>query len=231
MPEDPPPEVAAPSSTPEPAAAPISPPDGKKDNLLPKKTKLLPWEVEHVIPEPGKEGENLPWLLRPAWKVYAYAISTPRRRNFYVQFVRVVLVLGMVAIVTAVIYPELTNAGDPTLAQDPLTFVNTTLLPSHNTTAYCGIVDGGDEIEGNFSVLSPTNAPVIFDVLQQEPQNWSQGVAERLQVGSLPGATPNGPIDFPANYTDWYCFAFTNPNPFPVNLYVVMDYYSALPPV
>lgn len=215
---------ASPSSPPSP-----TPSSTKKvnDNLLPPKTKLHPWEVEHAIPEPGPGGENLPLVLRPAYRFYTYAIATPRRRNFYVQMVRAVLVLGMVLVVTAIIYPELTTTDVP--ATDPLTGTWTLKVPADNSTAISGLVDGDDVIAGNFTVLAPSGAPLVFDVLPAGSGTWQQMMGQNVYY--LPGQAPTGTVAFTAAYTDWYNFVWTNPTNATVTVYVDLNYLSSLPPV
>jgi hypothetical protein len=219
---------------PAPAGAPTEVPSSGKaaspaprDNLLPPKKKLHPWEVESAIPEPGDSGENLPLLLRPPYRFYRYAVSTPRRRNFYVQATRAVLIVGMVLVVTAIIYPELVTTDVP--ATDPLTNTWTLVIRPDNSSAVSGLVDGDDAISGNFTVLSPVGAQVAFDVLPSGSGTWQQDMGQNVYVPAIPpGSTAK--VFFSADYTDWYFFVFSNPNAYNVTVFVDFSYLSSLPP-
>lgn len=225
VPKSSPPPVPVPSQEPANTAAPALDPKPKPSST--PKRKLHPWEVDSPIPPP--EERPMPKFLLPVFRGYAWFISTPKRRKYWINFVRAVLVVGMMVAVTAEIYPELTNASSPTLAADPLTLTTSLAVHAENCSALSGFVNGDDVIQGNFSITGPAGGSVEFYVLNSSNNgNWISRIPNA--VWGLNGAVTNGQVDFTAAYSDYYTFLFINPNPSNETVYVVFNYLSSLPP-
>ena len=180
-------------------------------------------------PSPPASGEvQLPRWLRPSHQLFQWAISTPRRRNFFVKAVRAALIIGMVGLVTAVIYPELTNTAQP--APDPLTYTTTLLVAGDNSTGVTGMIDGDDMVTGNFSVTAPYGEAVLFSIIVDgpNPATWSQ----RMQnpVYELQGPASSAGFTYTAQYTSYYTFLWTTTGNATVHVYVDSSYLSSAPP-
>lgn len=191
------------------------------------KRKLLPWEVDSPFPPP--EQRPLPKPFEPLLKLYAWMTQTPKRRNFWVTFVRVVLIVGMVVAATAEIYPELTSASSPILDADPLTLINITVVHPDNCSAISGFVNGDDVIQGNFTVISPKGGALAFDILNSSTHGtWVSRLPNA--VWGINGEATSSQIDFTAAYSDYYTFLWVNPNPVNETVYIELNYLSSLPP-
>lgn len=188
--------------------------------------KLRAWEVDHPLAPPAPVPPKLPRWMRPFWRFYAYTVATPARRNFYVKTARIVLILGMVGLATALILPELTNASAPSAS--PLTWTGTIEVGPNQFRAVSNWVDGDDVIAGNYTVIHPPGAPVTFKVALNGTSNTNATFASPLWT--QPGEPSAATFDFTAAYTDWYSFVWTNPSNFTISIYVSMNYLSSAPP-
>ncbi|MDE1820291.1 MAG: hypothetical protein KGJ23_05870 [Euryarchaeota archaeon] len=186
---------------------------------------LPPAQGAQPAPPPAADAGSLPRPLRPLHGAFLWALSTPGRRGFYYNAMRLVMIVGMLGLVTAVILPEITNTAQP--APDPLTVAKWLSIAPHNTTGLSGRVDGDDVVAGNFTVASPHGQAVAFDVLPSGNGNWSERMSQNLYPMHPTGASP---VTFTAAYTDWYAFLWTNPSNSTVELYVDLSYLSSAPP-
>ena len=188
---------------------------------------MAPDDPASLLPEPAATPPpELPRVLRPGYRLFHRALATPGRRAFYVRAVRAIMVLGMVALVTAVILPELTNTAQP--APDPLTGVWTLRLSAYNSSAIAGLVDGDDVVAGNFTVLSPPGTAVLFDTLPPGNGTWGDRLGQAIYA--LSGLFFFYDLSFTEIYTAWYTFVWTNPYNATVEVYVALNYLSSAPP-
>lgn len=181
-----------------------------------------------VIPEPSPTPPaSLPRIFHPGYRLYRWSLSTPRRRSYWYKSLRALMVIGMLGLVSAILLPELTNTAQP--APDPLTTgpVKMTLAP-YNTSGPSGLVDGDDVVAGNWSVVSPTGAEVLFSVLPPGNSTWGQRLGQALYA--LPAPINSDGVSFTAAYTDWYFFVWTNPYNETVVIYYDLNYLSSAPP-
>lgn len=133
-----------------------------------------------------------------------------RRRRFRIhRALRITLVVcvavGLIGVMGWAIYTG------PPVAADPLTSAWTLPIGPGNFSFFSGAVTGGDYITGNFTVMSPPGALVVFEVFNTSAfLDFAHGAA-----GASPQDVPvnetSGLIDFAAEYSSTYYFVWINP--------------------
>lgn len=201
-----------------------------------------PREEAGATPVPPQQGIQkgdhgpapIPKFVEPADKLFRQVIGGARRKKIYYNIGRICLILGMVGLCTAAIWPELTTSLTP--STDPLTTSGSTYVRSGNLTGLAGIVDGEDIIEGNFTVLvngTTAGSPgVLFYVFQSGGTNWTTTLAKGQYIeNSTSGPVLKYGLYFVAPWTAWWAFTWYNPNPgTTVHVYYDFVYFSTQPP-
>jgi hypothetical protein len=100
----------------------------------------------------------------------------------------------------------------PPVALDPLTGHWSYRIAAGHSAAFSGAVTGGDYVTGNFTVIDPPGALVLFGVYNASSY-WRLAHGLPATPAQGPGNSNHGLIDFSALYTDTYCFVWTNPYP------------------
>jgi hypothetical protein len=154
------------------------------------------------------------------------ARAGPRRLKVH-RWLRISLVLAVAAGLSGVLL--LAFVQGPPVAADPLTGSRTFSVAAGGYQFFSGAVTGGDYVTGNFTVLSPPGAQLVFAVYNSTEFALYQGGRP-----AIPAATPlnatSGIIDFSAIVTDNYFFVFENTYPpashLTVRVYSTSQYMS-----
>ena len=172
--------------------------------------------------------ETEPRPTRVVKQGFNWVLESPRRRKAFAYSIRVLLIVGMLGLATAAIYPELTNAGNPPV-QDPLTQQATWTIPSGNVSGVVGLVTGDDMIEGNFTLLGPPNGTLVFYIVNAPGnESWTHLVAHPLYESA---PLTHMWFNFTAPLTGNYGFLLYNPNPgVTEEVFLTTVYFSSLPP-
>ncbi|MCI4368253.1 MAG: hypothetical protein L3K09_01640 [Thermoplasmata archaeon] len=149
------------------------------------------------------------------------------RRLKFIQFARsFVIVVAVVGIAYALISAVIT--GPPTFS-DPLTGHGTYTIAPGNFTYLTGDITGEDYVEGNYTVMTPPGAQVVFSVLNQSEFIAYAHHKPYQSLWSVSGQSA-GRIVFAAPYTGTFYLVFQNPYPaasgLGVDLYIVTEYQS-----
>jgi hypothetical protein len=159
----------------------------------------------------------------------SHATPTPRtlRRLRLHRSARAAIVAG-IAVGLAGLMGLAVYQGPP-IAADPLTNHWLLRADAGNFTTFSGAVTGGDYVTGNFTVLDPPGAVLLFEVF-----NASEFVRFTRDAPATPAQAPTNAsaalIDFSAVVTDTYFFVWQNAYPratqINVTVYVVTQYMS-----
>jgi hypothetical protein len=185
------------------------------------------WLSEFLKDGQAEVRDTDPRPVRHMKTAFNRLLANPRRRRTFAMVLRACLIVGMLGMATAAIYPELTTASAP--AQDPMTHAQMLWIPYGNVSGISGLVSGDDMIEGNFTVVGPAGANVLFYIIQMNrTENYTEALPHALYTSN---ATTGMPIYFTAPYTAVFGFVFYNPHPdLVVEVYYRTVYMSSLPP-
>lgn len=197
-------------------------------------TVVAPGEGEGL--QRGDHGPApIPKFVEPAEKAFQKVLGGARRKKIWYDIGRLALIVGMLGLITAALYPELTTSLSPSV--DPLTTSGSTYIVGGNITGLSGLVDGEDIVEGNFSVLvsgtTNSSAGVLFYVFQSGgTERWNATLAS----GQFIENQTSGPVQkyglyFVAPWTAWWMFMWYNPNVgTTIHVYYDFVYYATQPP-
>jgi hypothetical protein len=111
---------------------------------------------------------------------------------------------------------------------DPLTGTWTHTIPAGQVVSLSGSISGEDYVAGNFSVLTPPGAQVVFAVYNSSEFATLSGAPRDASPAQPPVSGSYGRIVFAAPYTDTYYLVWKNPYPvtsgIAVTIYVTTDY-------
>jgi hypothetical protein len=131
-----------------------------------------------------------------------------RRWSQIIGSLRILVVVAVVAGLTWALVSAV-YTGPPVYA-DPLTTQGSYHLAPGKFTYLSGAITGEDYIVGNFTVVDPTGASVVFSVFNaSEFTAFTHGKPARAVSGGV--GLPSGRIIFAAPYTDTFYFVFQNP--------------------
>ncbi|MGI0053727.1 MAG: hypothetical protein ACREC5_03190 [Thermoplasmata archaeon] len=156
--------------------------------------------------------------------------ATATRRFRIHRGLRIVVIVAVAVALTGVFgWAVLTG---PPIAADPLTANWNFTIGAGNFTYISGQVTGGDYITGNFTVITPPGALVLFEVFNSTSfSNYAHGVP-RASPQAAPADESSGLIDFAAEYSDTYYFVWADQYPamshIALTLYAQTEYESSV---
>jgi hypothetical protein len=150
-----------------------------------------------------------------------------RRRLKIHRGLRIFLVVGVAVALIGVM--ALAVYQGPPVAADPLTNTWVYNITAGNYSVFSGSVTGGDYIAGNFTVVTPPGANVLFEVFNNS--SYRQFAAGLPAVPQAPSSNATeGVIDFAAVVTDTYYFvwvdAYAAPSHIDITVYASTEYMS-----
>jgi predicted nucleic acid-binding Zn ribbon protein len=135
----------------------------------------------------------------------------------------VVIAFGLAGVMALAIYQG------PPVAADPLTGTWTYTMAPHNYSEFSGAVTGGDYISGNYTVVTPPGAVIVFEVFNSSSfAQFARG--QPATPAQAPLNATSGLVDFVALVTDTYYFVWYDPYPpsshIDLTLYASTEYMS-----